>query len=320
MVQAVFEQLPEALEQARGRAIASAKRSTNKQSGMIAGHPGMSHVMSPQRSEDLMRTHSGHMSTSGFSMDSMAPSEQSFHENGFAGNGMHDMLSLDMSSRATPDSTSTAASSSRMAFMPHAVATQSAPNPVHKLDTLMFPSDDPFAYPNQPMMELGYQAPKDGTAVTMAQDPNFFFPGTLEEMGNAFVNQPPPYLNQNGRQSMGAMGGMGGMYDGNAMMGIQHAQTAQALAQAQVRQQQARAQAQAHAQARQQQQQQQAAQQAQQQQEQQQQRSRGFGFFHRRVRQDRQQERQIDQMFTEHGMQADFGSFFGSGRGGFQGM
>ncbi len=276
-----------------------------------------------------MRTHSGHMSTSGFSMDSMAPSEQSFHENGFGG-GMHDMLSLDMSSRATPDSESTAASSSRLAFMPHSVGTQNTHNPVNKLDALMFPSDDPFAYPNQPMMELGFQPAKDGT-VTMAQDPNFFFPGTLEEMGNSFVNQPPPYITpQNGRQSIN----MGNLYDSNGMMTMQHPGAAQALAQAQARQAQARAQAQAQAQA--QARQQQAAQRAQQQQQQsqqqqgqqqqqtpqQQQRSRGFGFFHRRTRQpqEQQQAQQIDQMFTEHGMQPDFGSFFGSGRGGFQGM
>ena len=283
-----------------------------------------------------MRTHSGHVSTSGFSMDSMAPSEQSFVENGFGG-GMHDMLSLDMSSRATPDSESTAASSSRLAFMPHSVATQNAHNPVNKLDALMFPSDDPFAYPNQPMMELGFQSSKDGTSVTMAQDPNFFFPGTLEEMGNSFVSQPPPYMTpQNGRQSIGGMN----MYDTNGMMTMQHPGAAQALAQAQARQAQARAQAQAQAQvqarqqqaaqrAQQQQQQQQQSQQQQQQgqqqqqtQQQQQQRSRGFGFFHRRTRQpqEQQQAQQIDQMFTEHGMQPDFGSFFGSGRGGFQGM
>ncbi|KAJ4144619.1 hypothetical protein LMH87_003494 [Akanthomyces muscarius] len=227
---AVFEQLPEALEQARGRAIASAKRSISKPSGMVAGHPGVSHVMSPQRSEDLMRTHSGHMSTSAFSMDSMAPSEQSFVENGFGG----------------------AASSSRLAFMPHSVATQNAHNPVNKLDALMFPSDDPFAYPNQPMMELGFQPSKDGTSVTMAQDPNFFFPGTLEEMGNSFVSQPPPYMTpQSGRQSMGSM---------------------------------------------------------------------NMGNIRTRQPQEQQQAQQIDQMFTEHGMQPDFGSFFGSGRGGFQGM
>lgn len=40
---------------------------------------------------------------------------------------------------------------------------------------------------------------------------------------------------------------------------------------------------------------------------------------HRRV-QPRRQERQIDQMFTENGMQADWGGFFGSGRGAFHGL
>ena len=38
---------------------------------------------------------------------------------------------------------------------------------------------------------------------------------------------------------------------------------------------------------------------------------------HRRAR---QQERQIQQMFSAQGMQPDWGSFFGGGRGGFQGM
>lgn len=312
--QILFDQLPDALDQARSRGVPGRRSMATANSGSLNGMHSAAHVMSP-RSEDLMRTHSGQMAARGYSIDSMAQSEHSFHDSGY----MHDMLPVDVSSRATPDSTSTAASNNRLGFMAQSVNAHSGRNPVHKLDSLMFPSEDPFAYPNQPMMELGFQPSKDASNVTMAQDPGFFFQNSMEDVGDQLLGQPPPYMMAQGHQAPSPMNMGGNMYDPNSMVGLQHSSPAPqpAVAQRQVQQQrQPQPQAQPHPQA-------QPPQAQPQPQQQPQQRSgrTGLGaFFHRRQRAERQQERQIEQMFTEHGMQADFGSFFGSGRGGFQGM
>lgn len=199
---------------------------------------------------------------------------------------------MDLSSRATPDSTSTVASSQQHPYPTQPLNTH---NPVNKLDSLMFPSDDPFAYPNQPMMELGFPAKAGETPVSLSgqgQDPQYFIPGTMEEIDSQFLGQPPPYMMPH-QQGPPVMGLSNNMYDPNAMMGMhmspphpQQHHPSQHHPQAHVQPQHAAR----------------------------------HSMPHRRARAHRQHERQIDQLFTEQGMQPDWGSFFGSGRGGFQGM
>jgi hypothetical protein len=60
----------------------------------------------------------------------------------------------------------------------------------------MFPSDDPFAYPNQPMMELGYQHGKRpiGSAVMQHPDSQFFMEGAFDDLDGQLLGQVPPYL------------------------------------------------------------------------------------------------------------------------------
>lgn len=252
-----------------------------------------------------MRSRSGNMPnvtfgtpTSRGSIESMqAAPEHPFADNSFSAS-LHDLLPMDLSSRATPDSTSTGTSSQQHPYPPQPL---NAHNPVNKLDSLMFPSEDPFAYPNQPMMELGFPAKADGTPVTLAgqgQDPQFYIPGTMEEIDSQFLGQPPPYMMPH-QQGQPVMGMQSNVYDPNLMgmhMGPQHHHQSQHLHHQQQQQQQ-------H-----------------QNQHQQRQHPTGTTLPQRRSRTHRQQERQIDQMFTEQGMQPDWGSFFGSGRGGFQGM
>lgn len=245
--------------------------------------------MASQRSEDFLRNRGGHYPgvpfgtpTSRGSVDSTPHS--TYRDPSFA-TSMSDYVPMDMSSRATPESTSTRASSQQ--HHPFASQTLNAHvvhNPVHKLDTLMFPSEDPFAYPNQPMMGLGFQPKSESTSITMvspSQEAAFFFPSSLDEMGDHMMGQPPPYMmpHQHQQPGPGAMGMAASMYDPNGMMGMHpaHAQHQRRVVQP-------------------------------------------LAQPNRRARADRQQERQIEQMFTEHGMQPDWGSFFGGGRGGFQGM
>lgn len=320
---ALFNQIPEMMEQGRARPVTAKQRpSAGTKPGSIASqYQPMTHIMSPARSEDLMRSRSGAFGTpnSLSSGDGLAPSDHTFRDGAYS-NNMHDVYGVDISSRATPESTGTAASANPHAFMAQSMAPQATHNPVHKLDSLMFPSEDPFAYPNQPMLELGFQQKAGSPAAAMAQDGNFFFPGSIDEMSDQFLGQPPPYIVQQQTQAQTPMAMTASMYDPNAMMGI-HQPQAQRQPQPQP-QPQAQPQRQASQSRPSQPQLQPQPQAAPQPQQRQQQRGRlgGFPFFNKRVRAERQQERQIEQMFTEHGMQPDFGSFFGSGRGGFQGM
>lgn len=235
-------------------------------------------------------------STSRGSMDSSFA--QSLDHSGYPEpsftSSLNDVMPMDLSSRATPDSTSTAESVHRHPYQQHPLSGHLGHNhPVHKLDSLMFPSDDPFAYPNQPMMELGFSGKTDVPAVSMPhqpQDSGFFFPASLDEMGDQFMGQPPPYMMPQQQQQPPpqqqtpmAMNMSANMYDPNAMMGI-HQQPPPQQAQPAP------------------------------------QRRPGGLSLRRAIRGERHQERQIEQMFTDHGMQPDWGSFFGSGRGGFQGM
>ncbi|KAI9147962.1 transcriptional activator Mut3p [Paramyrothecium foliicola] len=282
----LFDQLPENLESGQLRAAPSKKRSatTAKHSAVPPHHsPMTANRSSSQLSEDLMRSRSGagpstmfSKSGSRSSADNMhSTSDAMFQDAGFATN--FDFGAMDMSSRATPDSTSTGTSSHATIYPGQALNSR---NPVHKLDSLMFPSEDPFAYPNQPMMELGFQPKPDGTPITMTDqgpDSQFLFTGQLDEIESQFFGQPPPYMMGQPQPPMQQfMNFSDNMFDPNSLLGFQ----AQAPMAAQ----------------------------------QQQQPQGGPMMPQQRRHQNRHQQRRIEQIFTEHGMQPDWGGFFGSGR------
>lgn len=214
-------------------------------------------------------------------------SEPGYSDTSFTAS-IQEFLPFDMSTRATPDSTSTASSRQN----PYVTQAMNFSTPVNKVDSLMFPSEDPFAYPNQPMMELGYQ--DKSPQITMsgqASDSNFFLTSPLDDMDNQLLGQPPPYM-MHQPQGPGSMGMSPTLYDPGNLLGLQMDEP----------QQQHQPPPQPHHQPA----------------PQQPHPPPGPSLSqHRRAR---QQERQIQQMFTNQGMQPDWGSFFGGGRGGFQGM
>jgi hypothetical protein len=154
----------------------------------------------------------------------------------------------------------------------------------------MFPSEDPFAYPNQPMMELGYQDKSPQISMSgQASDSNFFLTSPLDDLDNQLLGQPPPYM-MHQPQGPGGLGMSPTLYDPGNLLGLPMDEQPQ---QHQPPQHHQPAPQQSHP-------------------------PPGPSLSqHRRAR---QQERQIQQMFTAQGMQPDWGSFFGGGRGGFQGM
>lgn len=268
---------------ARNRQIPSKKRSAPS-SSKVGNVPmmtnGRTSSVSSQRTEELARARSGGRSSGAFGTPASGSSEAirqfsepRFQDAGFA-TTMPELIPMGMSSRATSGSPSTAGSShtTQPAYGFHPA---SAHNPVQKLDTLMFPSEDPFAYPNQPMMELGFQPPV--SMPSQGQNQQFFIPTSVDHLDSQLLGQPPPYMIQHPPGQPG-LEFTANMYE-PSMFSMQMSQHPSH---------------QGHMQP-------------------------GQMYPQRRV-QSRQQERQIDQMFMEQGLQADWGSFFGSGRGGFQGM
>lgn len=298
-LQVLFDQLPDQLEPGRMRTVPSKKRSApmGRPSSVSSQQTTMPTSMSSRQTTDYVRGTSQLTNTSyatSFTQGTMdhvpTTSGPSFQDGAFSSN-FGDFMSLDMQARHTPESTSTAASSQRNPYPSQPLNIQ---NPVNKLDSLMFPSEDPFAYPNQPMMELGYPGKSDPPSSVSdqgGQDMQLFLTGTFDDVESQIFGQPPPYMmHQQGQPVMNLSNqmfdpGMMGMQASPSHPMVPHQRHPQAQGQSSVR-----GQHQAHLMA------------------------------SRRAHTQRHQERQIQQMFTEQGMQADWGSFFGSGRGGFQGM
>ncbi|KAG5954665.1 hypothetical protein E4U58_007522 [Claviceps cyperi] len=329
----LFDQLPERLEQARTLrpSASSRKRSAAglKPATVPKSQMSINQAMSASRTDDFMRNR--HNSIQSFfgspnsrgSVDSSMGqgSDLGFPDPAFSGN-MFDIHPMDLSSQATPDSNSAGSSTPRHIF-PSQTLAQAVHNPVNKLDSLMFPSEDPFAYPNQPMMELGFQPKADAPGITMAApNASFFFTGSFEEMGDQILGQPPPYITQQQQQHMSMAGAM---YDPQSLLALHTVQQQNSRMHQPVMQQPRQPQPQPtphHHHQPQPQPQPQPAPSSSSSLPLQPQPPQNAGLFSsfRRARADRHQERQIEQMFTQQGMQADWGSFFGSGRGGFQGM
>lgn len=145
------------------------------------------------------------------SFDSISLPSAGFQHQDFGG-GMQDMLPLDLGSRATPDSTSTGGASvpQPQAYAGTAAAPVGTLSSLNKLGQLMFPSEDPFAYPNQPMMELGLQqkmqqAPMQGqeAAAGPGQEGGaapFFMQGAFDEVESHLLGQIPPFMVEQAHQ------------------------------------------------------------------------------------------------------------------------
>ncbi|KAI2470615.1 hypothetical protein F4781DRAFT_421198 [Annulohypoxylon bovei var. microspora] len=76
----------------------------------------------------------------------------------------------------------------------------SAGNPIHQLDAVMFPSDDPLAYPNQPQVDFGtHQTNVAGASPgdLSHHDPSqFYIPNFYEGIEGQLMGPLPPYLMQ----------------------------------------------------------------------------------------------------------------------------
>jgi hypothetical protein len=85
--------------------------------------------------------------------------------------------------------------------------TTTAPNPLYKLDTMMFSLGDPFAYPTQPLADMGNPQTNSATpssghpssaAGHRADSMQFYMPNLYEDIDSHLLGSMPPYLVQPG--------------------------------------------------------------------------------------------------------------------------
>jgi hypothetical protein len=115
---------------------------------------------------------------------------QGFQEGGFLTN-FNDFMTVGIQ-RGTPESIRGTATSARRE--PYTALPLSIHNPVNKLNLLMLPSEDPFAYPSQPMMRLGFQAGQPDSICNQGQDIQPFLTGTFDDVESHIFGPPQPYM------------------------------------------------------------------------------------------------------------------------------
>lgn len=123
---------------------------------------------------------------------------------------LQDLLPLDMTLRGTPTAAESDPSSAGGSQHPRQAGSytpQSSVTSLYKLDAMMFPSSDPFAYPNQPLLESqgpvvrGNSHPPGATAGTAGnQTPEaaaamqFYMPNVYDDIEGQLLGPIPPYL------------------------------------------------------------------------------------------------------------------------------
>ncbi|KAF5023348.1 hypothetical protein F66182_4586 [Fusarium sp. NRRL 66182] len=209
----LFNQLPEQLDAGAVRQVPSKKRSapTVRPSSVSSHHTPVPASMTSLGTTDFTRT--SQISTSSYPT-TLSQGTMDMHGGGGGGGGItafqDNTFSPSFAEFMTPDmQQSTPESSSSAATHPYMGQQLGVHNPVNKLDSLMFPSEDPFAYPNQPMMELGYPNKTDQPTSMgdSTQDMQLFLTGTFDDVESQIFGQPPPYMmHQQGQPMMGATG------------------------------------------------------------------------------------------------------------------
>ncbi|KAI0123863.1 fungal-specific transcription factor domain-containing protein [Xylariales sp. AK1849] len=188
-LEAIFEQLPEAMKKIGASAVPSRKRSApgRKESSTVTLSPSAPHV---QTSAADCSSDRGRASLA------PAPSNISFDigaqglEFGFDdfSPSVQDVSPLDLT--VTPVDVKKSLPE-RMQNLQH--GSNSGLNQLHRLDAAMFPSEDPLAYPNQPGMELGYP-PGSSQPHNPAQ---YYMPNMFDDSLEGQLMGPlPPYFMQ----------------------------------------------------------------------------------------------------------------------------
>ncbi len=148
-----------------------------------------------------------------------------------------DLLPVDLSPPSgSPESSGTPSTSHRSgAGFPAQSSAAGGASHLYKLDAMMFPSADPFAYPNQPMMEFNLQPQAGQANIGQQEDLQFYLPNTYDGIEGQVLGPIPPYLMQHSQAQGLELPTQ--MYGASDMLNIQQAQARQAQQAAHQRQQ-----------------------------------------------------------------------------------
>lgn len=214
----LFEQLPERLRQIKGRRVPSKKRSASSaKSGNAPSRPrGVAEEAVKQRRSDelnrpMARTVSEHqprvpLRTSSF--DTARIQQQ--HGTPTFSSSFPDIIPMDMSSVGDRSETGSIPGGMQPANPQAHNFVRMQPQPVpgnntlYKLDAMMFPTGDPFAYPNQqPLMDFPAQSPQgqqpgghggDGPGHHHAASMQFYIPSLYDDIEGQLLGPIPSYI------------------------------------------------------------------------------------------------------------------------------
>ncbi|KAK3375070.1 fungal-specific transcription factor domain-containing protein [Podospora didyma] len=231
----LFEQLPERLKKAKARPAPTKKRS-HPMPGAKAGSMSLPSQSSLQdiatqqrRSDEMIRPTAGSIRAGAAGLPHAAQFDAiSLQQNGMPGPGfgssLHDLLPSEIPRTGTSSESSGTPGIVHRQLQGHqqTQAPGGAINSLYKLDAMMFPSGDPFAYPNQPLMDPANPHPvRQMSHSGPSQDGmQFFMPNMYDGIEGQLLGPIPPYLVQQG-QTQGGLDPESQMYNASSMLTLQ---------------------------------------------------------------------------------------------------
>lgn len=245
--QSLFEQLPERLQKMKGRAVPTRKRSapipkSGSASGQGRGGSSAQGGQHQRRSEELNRPRTGPpgekhpvpMHRTSFDTTGI---QRGLHGPQFAA-GFHDLLPLDIPSggESSEASSTPGAMHAQLPNFQQMHTPGGSNKPLQKLDEMMFPTNDPFAYPNQqPLMDFtnqgGHGTRRAGPSGGNPQQPGslqFYIPNLYEDIEGDLLGQLPPYGVPHGHQSQQGLDLGSQMFNPSTMVPTQQQQQGRA--------------------------------------------------------------------------------------------
>jgi hypothetical protein len=203
----LFEQLPARLKNA-GVAPISGKKKRSAPSPTPVGSQGV------RSAPDLSQPESGPLGgisraatfPTPTSIQTNNPQKGAYDDSRYPSNTLstpnlrqsfHELVSpTELSAVGTPDSSSTGNSIQQQQY--NLQQQFGVNNALPDLSAMMFPSADPFAYPNQPMMEFdNIKQENIGGSIPNGQHlPNNYTPGVYDDLEGQIFGPIPPYLMQ----------------------------------------------------------------------------------------------------------------------------
>lgn len=230
LYQPLFEQLPERLKKKTARPTPSKKRSapastpSQPSSVPLPTRPGLQEEVQMRRSEEIVRPLAGALRrearlppnrTSSF--DALGLQQSALAGQTFGGN-LQNILPMEMSMGGTgPEAGSTHrhAQGYRQGQQPAAVSS------LNTLGAMMFPPGDPFAYPNQPLLDpAGHHPDRPSSHATPGQSQDamqYYMSSIYDDIEGQLMGPIPPYLMQQGR-SQHSLDPTGQMYATSSML------------------------------------------------------------------------------------------------------